>query len=189
MKTKQTLSPEQRETLLKTLEARFEKNSKRHHGIEWAQVKARLEAHPEKLWSLNEMEATGGEPDVVAFDEKTGEYVFYDCSAESPAGRRSTCYDQAGQASREKKGIKPAGNALGMAEAMGIELLDEAQYRELQRLGNFDAKTSSWIKTPEDIYKLNGALFADYRFGHVFVYHNTAPSFYGARGFRGVLRV
>ncbi|HSG14696.1 MAG TPA: DUF4256 domain-containing protein [Anaerolineae bacterium] len=183
------LSPEQREELLGTLAARFEQNMNRHKGLEWASVQAKLEANSEKLWSLNEMERSGGEPDVVGHDEKTGEYVFCDCSAESPNGRRSICYDRDGQQAREKKGVYPGGNAIDMAAVMGIELLTEEQYRELQRLGDFDTKTSSWVKTPSDIRKLGGALFVDRRYGHVFVYHNGAPSFYSARAFRGSLRV
>jgi hypothetical protein len=189
METKKELSPEQREELLRALEARFEKNMNRHKGLEWAEVQAKLEANTEKLWSLNEMERTGGEPDVVGHDKKTGEYIFYDCSAESPEGRRNTCYDREGQEAREKQGVHPEGSAIGMAAAMGIELLTEEQYRELQKLGDFDTKTSSWVETPPDIRKLGGALFADRRYGNVFVYHNSAPSFYGARGFRGSLRV
>jgi hypothetical protein len=181
------LSPEQREELLGVLKARSEKNMNRHQGLEWAKVQAKLEANAEKLWSLYEMERTGGEPDVVGHDEKTGEYVFYDCSAESPQGRRSVCYDREGQEAR--KTFKPEDNALDMADAMGIEILTEEQYRALQKLGDFDTKTSSWVKTPPDIRKLGGALFADRRYGHVFVYHNSAPSYYGARGFRGSLRV
>ena len=184
---KKKLSPEQREELLRALKARFEKNMNRHKGLEWAKVQAKLEANPEKLWSLNEMERTGGEPDVVGYDKKTGEYIFYDCSAESPQGRRSVCYDREGQESRKE--YKPDNNAMDMAAAMGIELLTEEQYRELQQLGNFDAKTSSWVKTPSDIRKLGGALFADRRYGNVFVYHNSAPSYYGARAFRGSLKV
>jgi hypothetical protein len=186
---KRELSPEQREELLRVLEARFEKNMNRHKGIEWAKVQPKLEANTEKLWSLNEMERTGGEPDVVCYDKKVGEYIFYDCSAESPKGRRNVCYDREGQEVREKKGVHPKGNAIDMATAMGIELLTEEQYRELQKLGNFDTKTSSWVKTPSDIRKLGGAIFADRRYDHVFVYHNSAPSFYSARGFRGSLRV
>jgi hypothetical protein len=183
------LSPEQREELLTALKARFEKNMNRHKGLEWAKVQSRLDspAGGEKLWSLNEMERTGGEPDVVGHDKKTGEYIFYDCSAESPKGRRSVCYDREGLEAR--KTFKPEDNAIDMAAAMGIELLTEEQYRELQKLGNFDSKTSSWVKTPIDIRKLGGALFADRRYGHVFVYHNSAPSYYGARAFRGALRV
>jgi hypothetical protein len=181
------LSPEQREELLSTLKARFEKNMNRHKGLEWARVQAKLESNPEKLWSLNEMERTGGEPDVVGHDETTGEYVFYDCSADSPKGRRSLCYDREALESRKKH--KPENSAMDVATAIGIELLTEEQYRELQKLGEFDAKTSSWVKTPTDIRKLGGAIFADYRYGHVFVYHNGAESYYAARGFRGSLRV
>jgi hypothetical protein len=177
----------QREQLLNTLEARFEKNMSRHQGLEWAKVQARLEANPEKLRSLDEMERTGGEPDVVAHDKKTGEYVFYDCSAESPKGRRSLCYDRAALESRKEH--KPESSAVDRASAMGIELLSEDQYRELQKLGVFDTKTSSWVKTPPDIRKLGGAIFCDRRYGHVFVYHNGAESYYAARGFRGSLRV
>jgi hypothetical protein len=183
------LSPEQGEELLKTLKVRFEKNMNRHKGLEWSKTQAKLEAHPEKLSSLNAMESTGGEPDVIGYDKKTGEYVFYDCSAESPKGRRNVCYDREGQEEREKKGVHPAGNAIDIAAAMGIELLNEDQYRELQELGEFDTKTSSWIQTPTDIRELGGAIFADRRYDHVFVYHNSAPTFYGARGFRGSLRV
>jgi hypothetical protein len=183
------LSPEGGEGLLKILKVRFEKNMTRHEGLEWPKIQAKLEAHPEKLSSLNAMEGTGGEPDVVGFDKKTGEYIFYDCSAESPEGRRSICYDGEGQEEREKKGVHPAGNAIDLAAAMGIELLNEDQYRELQELGEFDTKTSSWIQTPAEIRKLGGALFADRRYGKVFVYHNSAPSFYAARGFRGSLMV
>lgn len=185
--SKKVLSPEQREELLRTVKARFEKNMTRRNSLKWADVQAKLEAEPSKLWSLNEMERTGGEPDVTDFDEKTNEYVFIDCSAESPAGRRSLCYDQ--EALEARKENKPADSALGMADAMGIELLTEEDYRNLQKLGTFDAKTSSWIVTPEDIRKLGGALFADFRYGHVFIYHNGAESYYGARGFRGLLRV
>jgi uncharacterized protein DUF4256 len=184
---KKELAPEQREELLGALKARFEKNMNRHKGLEWAKVQARLEANTEKLWSLNEMERTGGEPDVVGHDNKTGEYIFYDCSAESPKGRRSVCYDREGQESRKEH--KPENNAIDMAAAIGLELLTEEQYRELQKLGNFDTKTSSWVKTPSDIRKLGGALFADRRYGHVFVYHNSAPTYYSARAFRGSLRV
>jgi hypothetical protein len=183
------LSSEQRKALLKTLKVRFEKNMNRHKGLEWTKIQTKLEAHPEKLSSLNAMESTGGEPDVVGYDKKRGEYIFYDCSAESPNGRRSICYDKEGQKEREKKGVHPAGNAVGLAAAMGIELLNEDQYRELQKLGEFDTKTESWILTPADIRKLGGALYCDYRYGHVFVFHNSAPSFYAARGFRGSLRV
>jgi hypothetical protein len=184
---KKTLSPEQHKELLRALKARFEKNMNRHKGLEWAKVQATLEAHPEKLWSLYEMERTGGEPDVVGHDTKTGEYIFYDCSAESPEGRRNVCYDR--EALEARKTFKPENSAMDMAAAMGIELLTEEQYRELQKLGNFDTKTSSWVKTPSDIRKLGGALFADLRYGHVFVYHNSAPSYYGVRAFRGSLRV
>ena len=184
---KKKLSPEHREELLSELKARFEKNMNRHKGLEWARVQAKLEANTEKLWSLNEMERTGGEPDVVGFDRKTGEYIFYDCSAESPKGRRSLCYDR--QALESRKEHKPENNAIDMAAAMGIELLTEEEYRELQKLGNFDTKTSSWITTPSEIRKLGGAIFADYRYGNVFVYHNGAESYYAARAFRGSLRV
>src|SRR6202022_2577181 len=184
---KKDLSPEQREELLGALKARFEKNMNRHEGLEWAEVQTKLEANAEKLWSLNEMERTGGEPDVVGHDKKTGEYIFYDCSAESPKGRRSVCYDR--EALESRKENKPADNAMDMATAMGIELLTEEQYRELQKLGNFDTKTSSWVKTPSEIRKLGGALFGDRRFGRVFVYHNGAQSYYSARAFRGSLRV
>ena len=181
------LSPEEHEQLLGTLKARFEKNMNRHGGLEWAAVQARLEANPGKLWSLGEMERTGGEPDVVDHDEKTDETIFYDCSAESPRGRRSICYDR--EALEARKENKPADSAVGMAADMGIELLTEEQYRELQKLGHFDTKTSSWLKTPSEIRKLGGAIFADYRYGHVFVYHNGAESYYAARGFRGWLGV
>lgn len=184
---KKELSQAQRAELLKTLKTRFEKNMARHQGIEWANVLARLDANPEKLWSLNAMEETGGEPDVVAFDSKTGEYVFFDCSAETPKGRRSICYDD--EALESRKENKPANSALGLAAEMGIEILTEEQYRALQQLGHFDAKTSSWIKTPASIRKLGGAIFGDYRFGHIFVYHNGAESYYAARSFRGALRV
>src|SRR5436853_7483502 len=184
---KKELPPEQREELLGALKARFEKNMNRHKGLEWASVKAKLEAHPEKLWSLNEMERTGGEPDVVRFDKKTGEYIFYDCSAESPKGRRSLCYDR--EALESRKEHKPADSAIDMAAAMGIEVLTEEQYRGLQKLGNFDTKTSSWLKTPSDIRKLGGGIFADRRYDHVFMYHNGADSYYAARGFRGSIRV
>ena len=181
------LSARQTEDLLGTLKARFDKNKHRHKGIEWAQVLARLESQPSKLWSLQEMENTGGEPDVVGRDSKTGEYIFFDCSPETPKERRSICYDH--EALESRKEHKPANSAIGMAKDMGIEILDEEQYRQLQKLGNFDAKTSSWIHTPPDIRKLGGAIFADYRFGHVFIYHNGAESYYAARGFRGMLRV
>lgn len=181
------LSAEHREALLSALKTRFEKHMNRHPGLDWADVQARLDAHPEKLWSLHEMERTGGEPDVVGHDESTGEYVFYDCSAESPTGRRSVCYDREGLEARKEH--KPDNNAVDMAAAMGIELLTEHQYRALQTLGEFDTKTSSWVKTPAAIRHLGGALFADRRYDHVFVYHNSAPSYYAARGFRGSLRV
>ncbi|WP_264740669.1 DUF4256 domain-containing protein [Cytobacillus firmus] len=181
------LSPEQREELLETLKARFEKNMHRHEGVEWADVQANLEANPEKLWSLNEMEGTEGEPDVVRHDPETGEYIFYDCSAESPKGRRSVCYDREALEARKKH--KPENSAMDMAAAMGIELLTEEQYRELQELENVDKKTSSWVQTPENIRKLGGAIFCDRRYDTVFVYHNGADSYYGARGFRGSLRV
>ncbi len=181
------LSPAQREELLKTLRSRFEKNAKRHKDLKWPEVEAKLEANAEKLWSLSEMERTGGEPDVVGHDPKTGEYLFVDCSAESPAGRRSVCYDREGLDSRKEH--KPENNAIDMAAAMGIELLTEDAYRDLQKLGNFDAKTSSWVKTPAEIRKLGGALFGDRRYGHVFIYHNGAQSYYAARGFRGSIRV
>jgi Protein of unknown function (DUF4256) len=187
--SKKELSPKQHEALLRAVKARFEKNMNRHKGLEWAKVQAKLEANAEKLWSLNEMERTGGEPDVVGHDKKTGEYIFYDCSAESPKDRRNVCYDREGQEARVKRGVRPEGNAVDMAAAMGIELLTEEQYRELQKLGNFDTKTSSWLKAPSDIRKVGGALFADRRYGHVFVYHNSAPSFYSVRAFRGSLRV
>jgi len=181
------LSPEQREELLRALKDRFEKNMNRHKGLEWAKVQAKLEGNIEKLWSLNEMERTGGEPDVVGNDRKTGEYIFYDCSAESPKGRRNVCYDR--EALESRKEFKPKNTAMDMAAAMGIGILTEEQYRELQKLGNFDTKTSSWVETPSEIRKLGGALFCDRRYDHVFVYHNGAESYYGVRGFRGSLRV
>ena len=181
------LSPEQCEALFNTLKARFEKNLNRHPGHDWASVQAKLEANPEKLCSLLAMEETGGEPDVVGLDKKTGEYLFYDCSAESPKGRRSVCYDH--QALESRKEYKPDDSAVGMAADMGIALLNEEEYRALQQLGKFDTKTSSWIVTPPDIRKLGGAIFCDFRYGHVFVYHNGAESYYAARGFRGCLRV
>ena len=184
---KKKVSSAGREELLRTLKARFEKNMKRHKGLEWAKVQAKLETNTEKLWSLNEMERTGGEPDVVGFDKKTGEYIFYDCSAESPKGRRSVCYDR--EALEARKENKPKDSAMNMAAAMGIELLTEEQYRELQKVGDFDTKTSSWVKTPSEIRKLGGALFCDRRYDNVFVYHNGADSYYGARAFRGSLRV
>jgi Protein of unknown function (DUF4256) len=184
---KKQLSADQRERLLRTLEARFKRNMDRHKGLEWPEVQAKLEASAERLWSLNEMEGTDGEPDVVGHDKKTGEYIFYDCSAESPKGRRSICFDR--EALESRKEHKPKGSAMDMAAAVGIELLTEEQYRELQQLGEFDTKTSSWVKTPPEIRKLDGALFCDRRFDHVFVYHNGAESYYAARGFRGSLRV
>ncbi len=187
MSKSQQLSAGQREELLRALQARFEKNKNRHKGLEWAGVEAKLDSSPEKLWSLNEMERTDGEPDVVGQDKKTGEYIFYDCSAESPKGRRSVCYDR--EALEARKENKPKDSAMNMAAAMGIELLTEEQYRELQTLGEFDTKTSSWIKTPPEIRRLGGALFCDRRYDHVFVYHNGAESYYAARGFRGWLRV
>ena len=184
---KKTLSADEREALLAALKARFEKHPNRHRGLDWAKVNARLAASSGRLWSLQEMERTGGEPDVVGFDEETGECVFYDCSAESPAGRRSVCYDHEAQASRKEH--KPASSAIDMADGMGIELLTEKQYRALQELGSFDTRTSSWVRTPPDIRDKGGALFCDRRYGHVFVYHNGAESYYAARGFRGSLRV
>jgi Protein of unknown function (DUF4256) len=184
---KKEFSTKAREELLKTLKARFEKNPNRHKDHEWSKVQSRLEGKTEKLWSLNEMERTGGEPDVVGHDRKTGEYIFYDCSPESPKGRRSVCYDR--EALESRKEHKPKDNAIDMAAAIGIELLTEERYRELQKLGNFDSKTSSWVKTPADIRKLGGALFCDRRYDTVFVYHNGAESYYAARGFRGSLRV
>jgi hypothetical protein len=184
---KKDLPPRQREELLRALQARFEKNTNRHKNLEWAKVRARLEANVEKLWSLNEMERTGGEPDVVGHDKKTDQYIFYDCSAESPKNRRSVCYDR--EALESRKEHKPEDNAMDMAAAMAIELLTEEQYRELQKLGNFDTKTSSWVKTPSDIRKLGGALFCDRRYDTVFVYHNGAESYYAARAFRGSLWV
>jgi hypothetical protein len=185
--SKKGLSPDQREELLSTLKGRFEKNMNRHKGLEWAKVQARLDANAEHLWTVNEMEKTGGEPDVVGYDKKTGEYIFYDCSPESPKGRRSVCYDRAALDARKEH--KPATSAIDMATDMGIELLTEAQYRELQKLGEFDLKTSSWVQTPSAIRKLGGALFCDRRYDTVFLYHNGADSYYAARGFRGALRV
>jgi len=175
--------------MLNILRTRFEENMQRHQGLEWNAVQARLEVDPGKLRSLQDMEATGGEPDVIGQDPESGEYIFCDCSAETPVGRRNVCYDREGQDAREKKGIYPQGNALEMAEALGIELLTRDQYHQLQKVGDFDQKTSSWLQTPQDIRKLGGALFGDRRYGHVFVYHNGAQSFYGVRGFRGILRV
>jgi hypothetical protein len=186
-RNKKNLSPEEREELLRALKARFEKNMNRHKGFEWAKVQTKLEANAEKLWSLVEMERTGGEPDVVGHDKKTSEYIFYDCSAESPKGRRNVCYDR--EALNSRKEHKPKDSAIDVAAAIGIELLSEEQYRELQKLGNFDTKTSSWVKTPSAIRKLGGALFCDRRFDTVFLYHNGAESYYAARGFRGWLRV
>ena len=185
--SKKELSNKQSDELLTTLKARFEKNMGRHTGLSWAAVQAKLQTSTEKLWSLNEMEITGGEPDIVGYDKKTGEYIFYDCSAESPKERRSICYDR--EALEARKEHKPKTSAIDMAEAMGVELLSEAQYRELQQLGNFDTKTSSWIKTPAAIRKLGGAIFADYRYGTIFIYHNGAESYYAGRGFRCALRV
>lgn len=186
-KTKKALSPEQREELLGALQARFGKNMNRHAGLEWAKVRARLEADPEKLWSLGEMERTGGEPDVVGQDKKTGEYVFFDCSPQSPGGRQSLCYDREALDARKK--FKPKDSAMDLAAAIGVELLTEAQYAELQQLGEFDTKSSSWLKTPAEIRKLGGAIFGDRRFGRVFIYHNGADSYYSGRGFRGWLKV
>jgi hypothetical protein len=184
---KKAVSPEDREEFLKELQTRFEENMNRHKGLEWAKVLAKLETNGEKLWSLSKMESTGGEPDVVGFDNKTGEYIFYDCSAESPKGRRSLCYDR--EAWESRKEHKPESNAIDSAAAMGVEILTEEEYRELQKLGNFDTKSSSWVKTPSDFRDLGGALFCDRRFGRVFVYCNGAESYYGARGFRCSLRV
>lgn len=186
-KAKEMLPPEQRESLLRVLEARFEQNMNRHEGLEWAEVRAKLKADDTKLWSLSEMERTGGEPDVVLYDEKSGEYIFFDCSAESPNGRRNVCYDR--EALESRKEHKPENNVVDMAAAMGIELLTEEQYRRLQEFGKFDTKTSSWVVTPSDIRKLGGALFCDRRYDAVFVYHNGASSYYAARGFRGLLRI
>ena len=187
MKSKKLLLPKVQEALLKTLKTRFQKNVKRHEGINWNELLIKLQASSDKLWSLNEMELTGGEPDVIGFDNKTGEYLFYDCSAESPKDRRSLCYDR--EALESRKEYKPENNAIDMATAMGIEILSETQYRHLQTLGNFDAKTSSWLNTPSEIRILGGAIFGDFRFDHVFVYHNGAQSYYAGRGFRGALRV
>ena len=187
MEHKKELSAAQQEALFNTLKTRFKQNMARHQGLEWADVQAKLETHVEKLWSLQEMENTGGEPDVVAYDPNTNEYVFYDCAAESPKGRRSLCYDR--EALEARKEFKPEDSAMELAEAMGIEILTEEQYRALQKIGSFDLKTSSWIKTPPEIRKLDGALFCDRRYNHVFVYHNGAQSYYAARGFRGALRV
>jgi uncharacterized protein DUF4256 len=185
--SKKKLTPGQTDKLLKTLRARFEKNKNRHKSLEWTKIQAKLEAHTEKLWSLNAMEETGGEPDVIGFDEKTGEYIFYDCSTESPKGRRSVCYDH--EALKKRKEHKPGDSAVNMAADMGIDILSEEQYEELQKLGNFDPKTSSWLKTPSDIRKLGGAISGEFRFGRSFIYANGAASYFAARGFRGVLRV
>ena len=185
--SKKKLSAEQREELLLALEVRFEKNMKRHKGLEWAKVTSRLTSHEDKLWSLNEMENSGGEPDVVGFDKKTGEYVFYDCSAETPKGRRSLCYDA--EALKSRREHKPKHSAVGMATDMGVELLTEQQYRELQELGEFDTKTSTWVETPKEIRDLGGAIFCDRRYGKVFTYHNGAESYYAARAFRASIRV
>jgi len=185
--SKKELSAEQQEELLGVLKARFEKNMNRHKGVEWAKVQAKLEAYPEKLWSLDDMENTGGEPDVVAYDEQKDEYVFYDCSAESPKGRRSLCYDR--EALDARKEFKPANSIIDMATDMGVEVLTEEQYRELQQRGSFDTKTSSWLKTPAGVRSLGGAVFGDFRYGRVFIYHNGADSYYAARGFRGALRI
>lgn len=187
MQTAKDLNVKQREELLGALKARFERNMNRHKGLEWVKVQAKLEADPEKLWSLNEMERTDGEPDVIGYDEKTSEYTFYDCSVESPKDRRNVCYDR--EALESRKEAKPKDSALDMAAAMGVEILTEEQYRALQKLGNFDTKTSSWLRTPDEIRKLGGAIFGDRRYDHVFVYHNGAESYYAARGFRGSLRV
>jgi hypothetical protein len=184
---KKELTSEKSKELIKAIKARFEKNMNRHKGLDWAEIQPKLEADTEKLWSLNEMEKTGGEPDVVSYDKNTGEYIFYDCSAESPKERRNVCYDN--EALESRKEFKPKDSALNMAALMGIELLNEEQYRELQKLGEFDLKTSNWLKTPPEIRKLGGAVFADRRYNHVFVYHNGAQSYYAVRGFRGVLRV
>lgn len=187
MSKQKKLSPEQEDQLLNTLKTRFEENMNRHKDIEWKKVEEKLKTHPEKLWSLNEMEESGGEPDVVGFDKKTSEYIFYDCSGESPKGRRSLCYDREALESRKKH--KPKNSAMDLAGDMGIELLTEEEYYKLQELGEFDSKTSSWLKTPNELRKLGGAIFGDYRFGRVFIYHNGAESYYGARGFRGSLKV
>ncbi|HXE43452.1 MAG TPA: DUF4256 domain-containing protein [Candidatus Baltobacteraceae bacterium] len=181
------LSPEQREKLFRTLRERFEKNVSRHKGLEWAKVQAKLEGNAEKVWSLQEMERTGGEPDVIGHDKKTGEYIFCDCSEQTPEGRRNLCYDR--EALEARKKFKPKNSAMDMAAAMGVEILTEEEYRELQKMGEFDTKTSSWVKTPADIRKLGGALFCDRRYGRVFVYHNGAESYFGGRGFRGLVRV
>ncbi len=189
IKVHKDLSAQQAEALLQTLQQRFEQNMSRHRGLKWADVQERLQANAGKLSSLNAMEQSGGEPDVVGFDKKSGEFIFVDCSEQTPEGRRNTCYDGQAQAAREKKGVHPAGNALDLAAEMGIELLDEEQYRQLQKVGSFDTTTSSWLKTPPAIRELGGAIFADRRYDHIFIYHNSAPSFYSSRGFRGALRV
>jgi len=187
MNNKKELSPEQSKDLLGVLKNRFEKHMNRHEEVKWAKVQEKLEENPEKLWSLDEMEITGGEPDVIGYDQKTGEYIFYDCSAESPKGRRSLCYDRAAWEARKEH--KPENNVVDVAAEMGVELLTEDQYRELQQFGKFDTKTSSWVKTPAEIRKLGGAIFCDFRYGNIFMYHNGAESYYAARGFRGSLRV
>lgn len=187
--SRKALSTEEHEELLSSLKSRFDENMSRHKDLEWSKVQAKLRANPGKLWSLSEMEKTGGEPDVIGLDEKTREFIFCDCSAETPKGRRNICYDHEGQEERERKGVHPAGNAVDMAAAMGIELLTEEEYRQLQNLGQFDTKTSSWVKTPSNIRELGGAIFCDRRYNTIFVYHNSAPSFYSSRGFRGSLRV
>lgn len=187
MSNREKLPQDQSEELFKILQTRFEKNMNRHKGLEWSKIQSKLEKSPEKLWSLHEMEETGGEPDVVSYDKKTDEFIFYDCSTESPKGRRSVCYDP--EALESRKQHKPRHSAVGMAAEMGVELLTEEQYRELQQLGKFDTKTSSWVATPADIRELGGAIFGDWRYGTVFIYHNGAESYYGARGFRGSLRV
>lgn len=187
MSNKKELQPAQQETLLNTLKVRFEKNTNRHQGMVWASLEAKLKAAPQKLWSLYQMEETGGEPDVVGFDKKTGEYLFFDCVDETPKGRRSVCYDQ--EALNSRKEYKPKNSAIGMATEMGIELLTEEEYRELQKFGKFDTKTSSWLKTPAEIRKLGGAIFADFRYSKVFIYHNCAESYYAVRGFRGLLKI
>lgn len=187
--TKKKLSGTETEELLSMLENRFRMNMNRHKGLVWDDIRSKLDSRPEMVRALSEMERTGGEPDVIGRDKKTGKYIFCDCSPESPKGRRNTCYDREGQEAREKQDIHPAGNAVDMAEAIGIELLSEEQYRELQKVENFDLKTSSWVKTPPEIRNLGGALFADRRYDHVFIYHNSAPSFYSSRGFRGLLRI
>lgn len=187
MSKKKDISSNQRDELLSTLKTRFDKNKDRHKGLDWAKIESKLKSAPAKLWSLNEMEQSGGEPDVVGYDKKADEYIFYDCSPESPKGRRSVCYDN--EALESRKTHKPKNSAIGMATEIGVEMLTEDQYRELQQLGPFDNKTSSWLKTPANIRKLGGAIFGDYRFGTVFIYHNGAESYYGARGFRGCLKV